>query len=137
MPNFNSPAFSHIQNHKGIHILQLLKGFFSANYGVSPVESTLEFLASPIGERYRRRRWTDEEKAQIVCESLEPGASVNAVAERHGIRPNHPTPLDKYRSFNAVAESFFNLLKRERIRRRVYKTRAGDPQKPLAIFAVV
>ena len=25
---------------------------------------------------------------------------------------------------NAVAESFFNLLKRERIRRRVYKTRA-------------
>jgi len=31
--------------------------------------------------------------------------------------------LDEYRSFNAVAESFFNLLKRERIRRRTYKTR--------------
>ncbi len=29
---------------------------------------------------------------------------------------------------NAVAESFFNLLKRERIRRRVYKTRAEAGQ---------
>ncbi len=29
---------------------------------------------------------------------------------------------------NAVAESFFNLLKRERIRRRVYKTRADARQ---------
>lgn len=31
--------------------------------------------------------------------------------------------LDRYRSFNAKAESFFNLLKRERIRRRTYRTR--------------
>ena len=29
---------------------------------------------------------------------------------------------------NAVAESFFNLLKRERIRRRVFKTRAEARQ---------
>lgn len=29
---------------------------------------------------------------------------------------------------NAVAESFFNLLKRERIRRRTYKTRKEDRQ---------
>ena len=29
---------------------------------------------------------------------------------------------------NAVAESFFNLLKRERIRRRTYKTRADARQ---------
>ena len=29
---------------------------------------------------------------------------------------------------NAVAESFFNLLKRERIRRRAYKTRADARQ---------
>ncbi len=29
---------------------------------------------------------------------------------------------------NAVAESFFNLLKRERIRRRTYKTRAEARQ---------
>lgn len=32
-------------------------------------------------------------------------------------------PFDEHRSFNAVAESFFNLLKRERIRRRTYRTR--------------
>lgn len=31
--------------------------------------------------------------------------------------------VDKYRSFNAVAESFFHLLKRERIRRKTYQTR--------------
>ena len=31
--------------------------------------------------------------------------------------------LDRYRSINAVVESFFNLLKRERIRRRVYRSR--------------
>jgi putative transposase len=31
--------------------------------------------------------------------------------------------LDEHRSFNAVAESFFNLLKRERNRRRPYRTR--------------
>ncbi|WP_309589414.1 IS3 family transposase, partial [Rhizobium rhizogenes] len=31
--------------------------------------------------------------------------------------------LDRYRSINAVAETFFNLLKRERIRRRVYRSR--------------
>jgi len=37
-------------------------------------------------------------------------------------RSRLPT-LDKHRSINAVAESFFNLLKRERIRRRTYKTR--------------
>lgn len=38
------------------------------------------------------------------------------------------SPLDEYRSFNAVAESFFNLLKRERIRRRTYKTREQSRQ---------
>ena len=36
--------------------------------------------------------------------------------------------LDEYRSFNAVAESFFQLLKRERIRRRTYSTRDAARQ---------
>lgn len=36
----------------------------------------------------RRRRWSDEEKARIVAESLEPMVSVSAVARRHGINPN-------------------------------------------------
>lgn len=36
----------------------------------------------------RRRRWTPEEKARIVAESLAPDAMVREVARRHGIHPN-------------------------------------------------
>lgn len=35
---------------------------------------------------------------------------------------------------NAVAESFFNLLKRERIRRRIYKTR-GEARQDVPVKA--
>src|SRR3954452_10122850 len=36
----------------------------------------------------RRRRWTDEEKAWIVAESLDPAATVLAVARRYGLHPS-------------------------------------------------
>src|SRR3954449_7772607 len=36
----------------------------------------------------RRRRWTDEEKAWIVAESLDPAATVSAVARRYGLHPS-------------------------------------------------
>lgn len=33
----------------------------------------------------RRRRWSDEERLQILAEAFAPGASVSAVARRHDI----------------------------------------------------
>jgi transposase len=35
----------------------------------------------------RRRRWSADEKARIVLESLKPGANVSEVARRHGLSP--------------------------------------------------
>jgi transposase len=34
-----------------------------------------------------RRRWTVDDKARIVEETLDPGASVSVVARRHGLTP--------------------------------------------------
>src|SRR5919202_1801879 len=36
----------------------------------------------------RRRRWTDEEKAWIVAESLDPTTTTSAVARRYGLHPS-------------------------------------------------
>lgn len=41
--------------------------------------------------RTGRRTWPDAVKGRIVRESLEPGATVNAVAYRHGIAPQQLT----------------------------------------------
>lgn len=46
--------------------------------------STVTVLTSPE----RRRRWSMAEKSQIVEESLQPGATVTAVARRHDVHPN-------------------------------------------------
>ena len=36
----------------------------------------------------RRRRWSWQEKAQIVAESLAPDAVASTIARRHGLHPN-------------------------------------------------
>ena len=36
----------------------------------------------------RRRRWSLSEKQDIVAETLKPGASVSAVAQRYGLHPS-------------------------------------------------
>ena len=49
----------------------------------------LEILTIGSVEGRSRRRWPDEVKAQIVAETLEPGATVDEVARRHGLNANH------------------------------------------------
>jgi transposase len=53
------------------------------------MDDTIEFLTDTGGHRRRCRRWPEEVKARIVAETLVDGATVNAVARRHGMRPNH------------------------------------------------
>ena len=52
------------------------------------METTWEFLTTRRSGREVHRQWPDEVKAQVVSESLRPGAKVNEVAERYGLQAN-------------------------------------------------
>ncbi|RUW60716.1 transposase [Mesorhizobium sp. M7A.F.Ca.US.008.03.1.1] len=57
--------------------------------GVSPLRLRWRFLTARKSGLEVHRHWPDDVKAQIVSKSLRPGAMVNEVAERHGLKPNH------------------------------------------------
>jgi transposase len=64
---------------------------YSYLLGVSfSMEHSIEVLKSSRDRGGRRNRcWSVAEKARIVAETLEPGATVSGVAARHGLLANH------------------------------------------------
>src|SRR5215471_445874 len=53
----------------------------------------------------RRRRWSDEEKAAIVAESLAPGARTSEIALRHGLHRNQLYDWRRQFRLAAVADA--------------------------------
>lgn len=51
------------------------------------MDAPMEFLTSG-GSGLINRQWPDEVKEQIMSESLLPGATVQDVAERYGLKPS-------------------------------------------------
>ncbi len=57
----------------------------SGGYNGIRKEARLVQRMEIITGKERRRRWSDEEKARLVAETLVPGAVVAHVARRHGV----------------------------------------------------
>ncbi len=56
---------------------------------IIPRGKTVQRIEVIMGGGERRRRWSDDEKAEAVEESLRPGVVVSQVARRRGLTPQH------------------------------------------------
>lgn len=55
---------------------------------ILPISGHASVIAEVLEGPERRRRWSAEEKARIVAESLVPGAIASVVARRYGLHRN-------------------------------------------------
>ncbi|MFG6535227.1 transposase [Sulfitobacter sp. 1A16787] len=62
--------------------------------GTRALRVLIEYCASVGLENYAsgHRRWSDTTKAQAMADTLEVGATVNAIAERYGVLPIQLSP---------------------------------------------
>jgi transposase len=57
------------------------------DYTLDPKDETVQRIEVITGGGERRRRWSDDEKAEAVEESLRPGVVISQVARRWGLTP--------------------------------------------------
>ena len=57
------------------------------DYTLDPKDETVQRIEVITGGGERRRRWSDDEKAEAVEESLRPGVVISQVARRRGLTP--------------------------------------------------
>jgi transposase len=68
-------------------LLREIKLVSRLDYTLDPNDETVQRIEVITGGGERRRRWSDDEKAEAVEESLRPGVVISQVARRRGLTP--------------------------------------------------